>query len=157
MDEIWPRVIASESCVQFQNITKHSEIWGAIQGVVFNREQTVRKLPQFSPVFRIRDILVRIRIRILESVPLTNGTGSGSCSFRQWPSRRQKKIFFKKVLCLFLFGTFTSFFKDKKSQRSHKTVEMKCFLIFYACWWRIRIRPKIFPIASFSVKSSATA
>jgi len=36
-------------------------------------------------VFRIRDILVRIRI--FGSVPLTNGSGcgfgSGSCSFRQ--------------------------------------------------------------------------
>jgi hypothetical protein len=51
---------------------------------------------------RIRDILVRIRI--LRSVPLINGSGcgssSGSCSFRRCPSR-----------CLFLFeGTFISFF-----------------------------------------------
>ncbi len=43
----------------------------------------------FPPVFRIRDILVRIRnpIRILGSIPLTNG--SASCSFCQWPSRCQ--------------------------------------------------------------------
>ncbi len=48
-------------------------------------------------VFRIRDILVRIWI--LGSVPLTNGSGCGSgsgygsCSFRQWPWRCQQKIF----------------------------------------------------------------
>ncbi len=46
-------------------------------------------------VFRIRDILFRIRIRF-GSVPLTNGSGSGSCSIRQWPSRHQQKIFFFK-------------------------------------------------------------
>jgi hypothetical protein len=39
--------------------------------------------------FRIRDILKRIR----ESAPLTNESGSGSCSFRQWPSRCQQKYF----------------------------------------------------------------
>jgi hypothetical protein len=48
---------------------------------------------------RIRDILVRIRIR--GSVPLTNGSGSGSCYFRPRPSIKTptKFIFF----CLFLF------------------------------------------------------
>jgi hypothetical protein len=29
-------------------------------------------------------------------------------------------------------GTFTSFFKDKKSNRSHKTVEIKVFLTVFA-------------------------
>jgi hypothetical protein len=29
--------------------------------------------------------------------------------------------------------TFTSFIKDKKSSRSHKTVEIKVFLHFFAC------------------------
>ncbi len=43
-------------------------------------------------------------IRTLTNV---SGSGCGSCSFRQWPSRCQ--IF----LCLFLFeGTFTSFFEE---------------------------------------------
>jgi hypothetical protein len=52
------------------------------------------------PVLRIRDILVRIRIWISGSVPLTIGSGSSSRScyysyFRQWPSRhKQKTIFF---------------------------------------------------------------
>ncbi len=45
---------------------------------------------QSLPVFRIRDILVRIRIR--GSVPLTNGSSSGSCSFRQVPSKRHQKL-----------------------------------------------------------------
>ncbi len=40
--------------------------------------------------------------------PLTNGSwfgsGSGSCYFRQWPSRRQHKIiFFSKCFCFLLF------------------------------------------------------
>ncbi len=53
----------------------------------------------FLPMFRIHEILVRIRIR--GSIPLTNGSesgcGSGSCYFFQWPSRRQQ---------VFLFITF---------------------------------------------------
>ncbi len=39
--------------------------------------------------FRIHDISVWIRIRIRGSMPLANG--SGSCYFRHWPSRCQKK------------------------------------------------------------------
>ncbi len=38
------------------------------------------KLPQFTAVLGILDILEQIRIRIPESVPLTNGSGSGSNS-----------------------------------------------------------------------------
>ncbi len=83
--------------------------------------------------FRIHDILVWIWIHTRGSMPLTNG--SGSCYFRQWPSRRQQKIFFKKYFFLLLFyGTFTSFFKDKMSKRSHKTVGTKVFLTIFA-WW----------------------
>ncbi len=63
-------------------------------------------------MFRIRDILVLIRIR--GSVFLTNvsgsGSGYGSCSFA---SCQQDIIFF----CIFLCEVkFTSFFKDKNSQ-----------------------------------------
>jgi hypothetical protein len=43
-------------------------------------------------VFRIHDILGWIRIRILGSMLLTSG--SGSCYFRHWPSRCQKKTNF---------------------------------------------------------------
>ncbi len=65
-----------------------------------------------------------IRIRIRGSGPLTNGSGSGcgSCYFRQWPSRHQQKTNLKlKFFCLLLFeGTFTSFFKDKRSRRTRQ-------------------------------------
>jgi hypothetical protein len=45
----------------------------------------------------------------------------------------KKRIFFLKFFCIVLFeGTFTSFFKDKKSKRSHKTVEIKDFLTIFA-------------------------
>jgi hypothetical protein len=41
----------------------------------------------------------------------------------------KKLIFQKKFFCLLLFeGTLTSFFKDKKSKGSHKTVGIKVFL-----------------------------
>jgi hypothetical protein len=54
------------------------------------------------PVLRIRDILVRIRI-------WTNGSGSdtksgsGSCFFRQWPSRWQLKKKFSSSFCSYDF------------------------------------------------------
>ncbi len=52
-------------------------------------------------------------------VSLTNGSGSGSCSFRQWPSRRQQKIIIFPSLFMLIpfwsYRTFTSFFKAKKS------------------------------------------
>jgi hypothetical protein len=39
----------------------------------------------------------------------------------------------KKFFCILFFeGPFPSFFRDKKSKRSHKTVEIKVFLIFFA-------------------------
>jgi hypothetical protein len=45
----------------------------------------------------------------------------------------QKIIFLTKFFCILLFeGTFTSFFKEKKSKRSHKTVEINVFLTNYA-------------------------
>jgi hypothetical protein len=41
--------------------------------------------------------------------------------------------FFLKFFCLLLFeGTFTSFFIDKKSKRSHRTVGIKVFLTIFA-------------------------
>jgi hypothetical protein len=46
---------------------------------------------------------------------------------------QQKTNLKKKFFCLLLFeGTFTSFFKDKKSKRSHKTVGIKVFLTIFA-------------------------
>ncbi len=46
---------------------------------------------------------------------------------------KKKLIFFIQFFCILLFeGTFTSFFKDKKSKRCHKTVEIKVFLTIFA-------------------------
>jgi hypothetical protein len=43
-----------------------------------------------------------------------------------------KKQILKKFSCLLLFeGTFTSFFKDKKSKRSHKAVGIKVFFYYF--------------------------
>jgi hypothetical protein len=45
----------------------------------------------------------------------------------------KKQICFKRFFCILLFeGTFTSFFEDKKSKRSHKTVEIMVFLSIFA-------------------------
>ncbi len=66
-------------------------------------------------VLRIHEIFVFIWIRVRGSLPLTNGSGSGSCYFRQWPSKRLFSMFF----CLLLFeGTLHHFSKIK----SHKEV-----------------------------------
>ncbi len=45
----------------------------------------------------------------------------------------------KKLIFLKKFFAFTSFFKGKKSKRSHKTVEIKVFLPFLLNDRRIRI------------------
>jgi hypothetical protein len=87
------------------------------------------------PVLRIHDILVWIRIRIWirGSIPLTNGSGSGCGSgsfyFHHWPPRSQQKTnFFYKFFCILLFeGTFTSFFKDKKSKKNSQNSKNQGF------------------------------
>jgi hypothetical protein len=44
-----------------------------------------------------------------------------------------KKLIEKKISCVLLFeGNLTSFFKNKMSKRSQKTVEIKVFLTFFA-------------------------
>jgi hypothetical protein len=51
------------------------------------------------------------------------------------PQDANKKQILKKVfllITLLLEGIFLSFFKDKKSKRSHKTVGIKVFLIIFA-------------------------
>ncbi len=70
--------------------------------------------------------------------------GSGSCYFRHWPFRCQQKTNYLKNFLLISFWrycTFTSFSKDKKSKRSHKTVGIKFFacLLFLLDDRRIRI------------------
>jgi hypothetical protein len=43
-----------------------------------------------------------------------------------------KKLILNKFFCFLLFeGTFTSFFKNKKSKRSHKGVGIKVFLTIF--------------------------
>jgi hypothetical protein len=77
-----------------------------------------------TAVLRIHDFLVWIRIRIRGSIPLANGSGSGSFYFIIDLQDANKKQTNKKFFCILLFeGTFTSFFKGKKSKRCHKTVE----------------------------------
>jgi hypothetical protein len=45
----------------------------------------------------------------------------------------KKQILKKGFFCILLFeGTLASFFKDKKSKRSHKTVEIRVFLTIFA-------------------------
>jgi hypothetical protein len=45
----------------------------------------------------------------------------------------KKLIVFLNFFCLLLFeGTFTSFFKDKKSKKSHKILGIKVFLTIFA-------------------------
>ncbi len=65
--------------------------------------------------------------------------------FDSYLQKANKKTNLKrKFFCLLLFeGTFTSFFKDKKSKRSHKTVGMKVLLTFLLDDRRIRIRIRI--------------
>ncbi len=75
-----------------------------------------------DPRIRTPVLWVRIRIRI---VPFSS-VGD--------------KMPTNKFFCLFVFEgyIFTSVFtfRDKKSKRSHKKVEIKVFLTFFACWWK---------------------
>jgi hypothetical protein len=72
-------------------------------------------------VFRNRDLLVRIRI--LGSVSLTNGSGSFFLSV------------FPKFFCLLPFeGTFTSFFTDKKVIKKSQNSRNQGFF-YFALWW----------------------
>jgi hypothetical protein len=86
-------------------------------------------------VLLIHDILVCIRIR--GSMPLTNG--SGSFHFHHWPSRCQQKTNLQSFSAYYLLK---SIFKDKKTKRRHKTVEIKIFLILFLLNDR-RIRSRI--------------
>jgi hypothetical protein len=74
-----------------------------------------------------------------------------------------KNKFLFKVFCLLFFqGTFTSVFKDKKSKRSHKIVEIKVFLLFFLLiegsgpykLWRTRIHSTGSLVQSFVLHES---
>jgi hypothetical protein len=71
-------------------------------------------------------------------MPVTNGSGSGfgsgSCYFcLDIQDTNKNPVKKQKFLRLLLFeGTYTSFFKVKKVERSHKTVGIKAFLTIFA-------------------------
>ncbi len=79
----------------------------------------------------IRDILVLIRIR--GSVQLTYGSGSGSCSFRHWLSRANKKLVLLSrgpqpklgfvVAYYFQNVFFKTIFLNKQSMRMYETIK----------------------------------
>ncbi len=69
-------------------------------------------------IFRTYQCYILIRIRIRGYVPLSNGSGSVSCYFRQWPSRREPTIYFNFFCLLFFKLHLLSFSKIK----SHKKV-----------------------------------
>ncbi len=81
---------------------------------------------------RIHNILEWIRMRIRGFMPLTNGSGSGSCYFLHWPSRCQQKTIF------FLLNTFWRYiyiiYQRYKVKKSHKIEGIKVFLTIFA-WW----------------------
>jgi hypothetical protein len=82
-------------------------------------------------MFRIRDVLIRIRSGGF--VPLDYGSGSGSCSC-------QHKALFSQVFCFLLTeGTL----KINKLLQSHKTVEIKAPHSFLLLYRGIRTRKKI--------------
>jgi hypothetical protein len=102
--------------------------------------------PSYLPVFRIHDILVWIRIR--GSMPLTNGLmdldpdsdpdPDPSIFIIDLQDANKKRIKKKSFSAWYLLfegtGTYTSFFKDKKSKRSHKvtkTEEIKGFSYYF--------------------------
>jgi hypothetical protein len=91
------------------------------------------RIRRSKPVFRIRDILVRIRI--LRSVPLNNGSGSmqiilfSSVTFKM-PTKNN--LFFSKFLLLFLLKVHLH---NSSKIKSHKEVikqkKSRFFFIFY--------------------------
>jgi hypothetical protein len=90
-------------------------------------------------VLGIRDIFERIRI--LGSMPLTIGSGSGSSYFRHKPSRRHTKNNFKKSFSPFYFlKVHLHHFSKMKSQKEvTKQGESRFFLLLLGDR-RIRIR-----------------
>ncbi len=82
-----------------------------------------------DPHIHDSDLWIRIRILLFSS-----------CQPRCQPKINLKKKFF----CILLFeGTFTSFFKDKKSKGSHKTAEIKVLLTFLLNARKMRIQSRI--------------
>jgi hypothetical protein len=86
-------------------------------------------------VLRIPDILVWIRIRIWirGSMPLTNGSGSGSCYFVIDLKDAKKINFYYSFFLLISFLEYIYIiFNDKKSKRSYKAVGIMVFITISA-------------------------
>ncbi len=90
--------------------------------------------PFIAAMLWIRDILLLARIRIRGSVQLTYGSGSGSRSFRQWPSRCQQEIFFPSFFAYYFFKVHLRH-SSKINTVSHKDVtkqqKSRLFLLFF--------------------------
>jgi hypothetical protein len=54
--------------------------------------------------------------------------------------KKSFSAYFSAYYFLKVHNTYTSFYKDKKSKRSHKAVGRKALLTVFAWWRRIRIR-----------------
>ncbi len=90
--------------------------------------------PGLKAVLRIHDILVWILIRLMDP------NVDPSIFVINLPDCNKNNLK-KKIFCLLLFeGTFTSFYKGKKSKISHKTVGIIFFLTVLLDDRRIRIR-----------------
>ncbi len=86
----------------------------------------------------MHDIIVRIQIS--RSEPLTEGSGSKSCLFRQWLTSSLKKHIFSNFFVYYFLKVHLHPSSKIKSQRSHKKGEIKVFLIFLLAAGRIWIR-----------------
>ncbi len=81
---------------------------------------------------RIHDILLWIQIQICGLMD-PDADPNPAVLIIDLQDANKKLIFWKKLFFALLFeGTFTSFFKDKKSKISHKTVGIKVFLTIFA-------------------------
>ncbi len=90
-----------------------------------NREMLGRECICVCSTVRVQFIVLCAQHCITASSAVTNG--SGSCYFRQWPSRRQLKTNFShNFFCLLIFeATFISFLKIKghTSCHPHKSIQ----------------------------------
>jgi hypothetical protein len=90
-----------------------------------------RMVDFFLIVLRIHEILVRIRIRIRGSIPLTYGSGCGSDpAFSSVTLKTSTKNYFFGYYFVNVY--FTTIFKNKNSYRSHKTVGINVFHTIFA-------------------------
>ncbi len=96
---------------------------GSSYGSCILSQATWKRIYVLIQVLRIHDILVWIRMRIRNrgSRPLTNGSGSGSWYFRQWPSRRQQEVlllinFWRHIYIIFQREKFMNKSQNRRNQ-----------------------------------------